>query len=159
MSETTTYLLIATGLVLIASLSTYIWKQLRFQRAHQLRLDDIEQQAREKTQQRRDYLIESIRLISHAMEHDEKLTLTEGAIRLKVLVEHLAPHLLTQEPYAILVLMFEQTQHIPLKEQFKALDRKAQRKYLAEMHKLEQQHQVALLDTARQLHSYPFESQ
>ncbi len=159
MSETTTYLLIATGLILIAGLSTYIWKQLKFQRTHQLRLDDIEQQAREKTQQRRDYLIESIRLISHAMEHDDKLTLTEGAIRLKVLVEHLAPHLLTQEPYAILVLMFEQTQHIPLKEKFKALDRKAQRKYLAEMHRLEQQHQVALIDTARQLHSYPFENQ
>lgn len=159
MSDTTTYLLIASGLILIAGLSAYIWKQLKFQRAHQQRLDDIEQQAREKTQQRRDHLIESIRLISHAMEHDDKLTLTEGAIRLKVLVEHLAPHLLSQEPYAILVLMFEQTQHIPLKEKFKALDRKAQRKFLAEMHRLEQQHQDALIDTARQLHRYPFESQ
>lgn len=159
MSENTIYLLIALGLVVIAGLSAYIWKTLKAQRNHQKRLDEIEQQAIQKTQERRDYLMESIRLISHAMEHDEQMTLTEGAIRLKVLVEHLAPHLLSQEPYAILVLMYEETQHIPLKEQFKALDKKAQKKFHREMRLLEAKHQDALIEAARKLHSYPFGDQ
>jgi len=157
MSENTTYLLIFTGLVLIAGLSTYIWKQLKWQRDRKQKLDELEQQAIQKTQERRDYLIESIRLISHAMEHDEQMTLTEGSIRLKVLLEHLAPHLLSQEPYSIFVLIYEETQHIPLKEKFKALDKKVQRKFLREMGVLEHKHEAELLDAARKLNSYPFE--
>ncbi|MCV6588025.1 MAG: DUF2489 domain-containing protein [Marinobacterium sp.] len=159
MSDTTIYLLITLGLTVIVGLSIYIWKQLKVQREHQQRLAEIEQEAIRKTQERRDYLIESIRLISHAMEHDEQMTLTEGAIRLKVLVEHLAPHLLSQEPYSILVLMFEETQHIPLKEQFKALDKKAQKKFHREMRLLEAKHQDALIEAAQKLHSYPFGDQ
>ncbi|MBY4677555.1 DUF2489 domain-containing protein [Marinobacterium arenosum] len=152
-----TYLLIATGLLLIAGLSLFIWKQLKFQRDHRQRQQALEQQAAEKAQQQRDYLIESIRVLSQAMETDEKLTLTEGCIRIKVLLESLAPHLLRQEPYDIFVLIFEQTQHIPIKEQWQKLDKTQQRRYIREMRKLENQHQEQILSAARAIHSYAFD--
>jgi uncharacterized protein HemX len=80
------YLLIALGIALCAVLVALIRRQLRAQRE---RLDVQEQQRQKlerEAREHRDYLADSVRIIANAVLHDEKMTITEGCIRLKVLI-------------------------------------------------------------------------
>lgn len=156
MSDTVLYALIILGLGVIAGLSIYILKQLSIQREHREKLEQIAQQAAEKTQERRDYLIESVQMISHAVINDDQMTSTEGCMRLHVLLDNLAPHLLKQEPYSVISLIYQQTQHIPIKEQWKSLDRKTQNKLKKEMIQLEKKHQNQIKEAAKLLKDYNF---
>lgn len=158
MTENTTYVLISLGLIIIAACVTYILKHIRTEQARKQKLEEIAAKAAENTQKRRDYLIESIHMISHAVINDEQMTATEGCIRLNMLIESLAPHLLSQEPYSIIALVHQQTQHIPIKEQWKQLDKTAKRKFTKEMDTLEKKHKEQIETAVKQLKNYDFTS-
>lgn len=153
MSTPLIYSLIVTGLVAIAILSLIIYRQLHRARAEKEEQAKREAEAIEALEERHQYLQESIRLVAGAILHDDKMSMTEGCIRLKVLLENFRPQLLEQEAYAVITEVHDKTSHIPIKEEWQALPRKLQRSYEKEMRELEQQHETAIQSVARELSS------
>lgn len=151
MSTTLTYSLIALGLLAIIILSAVIQRQLC--RARALKAEQVEREtaAVAALEERHQYLQESIQLVAGAILHDEKMTLTEGCIRLKVLLENYRPQLLQQEAYAVISEVHDKTSHIPIKDEWQALPKKLKRSYEQEMRALETEHQAAVEVIAREL--------
>ncbi|MGB2131092.1 MAG: DUF2489 domain-containing protein [Marinobacterium sp.] len=153
MSSTLIYSLIAVGLLAIAILSTLVYRQLSQARARKEEQAAREAAALAHLEERHQYLEESIRLVASAILHDDKMTLTEGCIRLKVLLENYRPQLLQQDAYAVITEVHDKTSHIPIKDDWKELPKKLQREYRQEMRALEQQHEAAVQAVARELSS------
>ncbi|MGB0468488.1 MAG: DUF2489 domain-containing protein [Pontibacterium sp.] len=157
MSEPLIYTFIILGLLICTGLTVYIVLQCRSIQSQSRIKAEKAREAEAKALEHRSYLIESIHVIAKAMIHDEKLTLTEGSIRLSALLDQLAPAL-KQEPDIIVIgRVQEATNHIPYLKAWKVLDKKEQRRYLREMHVIETEHRDALLKAAEVLSSYPFE--
>lgn len=153
MSSILIYSLIAVGVLAILVLSVVIYRQLGQARTRREEQAAREARAVAHLEERHRYLQESIQLVAGAMLHDEKMTLTEGCIRLKVLLENFRPQLLQQEAYAVINEMHDRTSHIPIKEEWQALPKKLKRSYEQEMRQLEATHQDALQAVARELSS------
>jgi hypothetical protein len=153
MNTTLIYTLIAGGLVAIALLATLILRQLQRERARKAEQAAQEEQWLQQFEARQAYLSESIRLVAGAILHDEKMTATEGCIRLKVLLENFRPHLLQEEPLRVISRIHDQTSHIPIKDEWQALPKKLKREYRQEMEQLENSHLDAIQGAARALSS------
>ncbi|MCO4757916.1 MAG: DUF2489 domain-containing protein [Oceanospirillaceae bacterium] len=157
MSETWVYGLIAVGLLVCVGLVVFIQRQRTTIKAAQ------EEQAAKlhaleaKAQEQRDYLIESIHVIANAMIHDERMTLTEGTIRISVLLDNLSPQLKQEPDFSVINEVFERTRHIPYLNKWKELDKQERWRYKQEMKQIEAEHKDALLKAAGLLASYPFE--
>jgi hypothetical protein len=145
------------GVLLIVALSWYIVHLLRAQRQRRTQQQERLAEAEKKAREQREYLISSIRVIARAMSSDEKMTLTEGCIRLKVLLDNLKPELHQNPDFEIIATHYEATRHIPYLKEWKSLDRSQQRRYQREMDTLERRHRDALLLAAGKLHAYPLE--
>lgn len=153
MNPTLTYVLIATGLLAIGLLSLLIRRQLQQRRAAQAAEAAYQQQAREHRQ----YLVDSIRLVAQAVLNDDKMTCTEGCIRLKVLLDNLAPHLHQHEDFAVIERIYAATRHIPYLQEWKALSRQEQARYQFEMVQLEAQHAAEIERAMHSLQRYPLD--
>lgn len=157
MSPTLIYTLIAVGLAAVLLLSLQIRRQLQRQRervaAEQAQAEQVKQQA----EAHRRYLADSVRLVASAVLHDEKMTLTEGCIRLKVLLDNLAPHLLQHQDFSIIERVYEATRHIPFLEAWKALSKVEQARYQLQMVQVEAEHLDAVQQAMRKLQEYPLE--
>ncbi len=92
MSQESQIALIVIGLIVIVVLSYIIYRQLQTQKRLKLAQEQALAEAQRKAQEQRDYLLESVRVISMAMR-DDQCELAEGCIRLKVLIDHMAPFL------------------------------------------------------------------
>lgn len=156
MSETWIYLLIILGVFLCIGLGIYILRQYQAleaaKQARQQRLAEVEQ----KAQENRDHLIESVHVIAGAMINDERMTLTEGTIRLSVLLDSLAPQMKLEPDISVLTTVYEKTKHIPYLQAWQSLDKQEKWQYLQEMKKVEAEHEAALLKAAAILKDYPF---
>ncbi|GGC04186.1 hypothetical protein GCM10011352_33010 [Marinobacterium zhoushanense] len=157
MSASLTYLLIAAGLIVILILSLVIRRQLLAQKhareQEQQQRETLERDAREHRQ----YLIDSVRIIAAAVLHDDKMTMTEGCIRLKVLLDNLAPHLHQHEQFAVINRVFEATSHIPFLEQWRALSSAEKRRYEKEMAQVEKEQGEHVRHAMQALQTYPLE--
>ncbi|MCW8885437.1 MAG: DUF2489 domain-containing protein [Motiliproteus sp.] len=156
MSEQLQWVLVVVGLGIVVALAMLIRHQLRQQReqkqAQQELLEDLQQQA----EKQRDHLVESIRVISLAMQ-DEQCELAEGCIRLKVLLDHLAPYLHEHEDFSVINEMFEATKHMPILEEWKKLKIKRRFELTAEREALEQKYKLQILAAAEKLAKYRFQ--
>jgi hypothetical protein len=157
MSDSLMFWATGLGLVIIAASSWYIVVHLRALRQQRQQREARQSQAEAKAREQRQYLIDSIRVIARAMSEDEKMTLTEGSIRLKILLDNLMPELHQNPDFAIISTHYEATRHIPYLEGWKSLELSQQRRYRQEMDVLEQQHRDALLRAAAKLHEYPLD--
>ncbi|MBR9828627.1 MAG: DUF2489 domain-containing protein [Oceanospirillales bacterium] len=153
MSTTLIYSLTAAGLLAILTLSAVIYRQVQRARIQREQQAAREAEAIAHFEAHHQYLEESIRLVAGAILHDEKMTLTEGCIRLKVLLENYRPQLLQQETYAVISEVYDKTSHMPIKEEWQALPKKLKHSYQQEMQALEQQYEAALQVVARELSS------
>ncbi len=95
MSTGWTYALIVIGSLIIALLLVVIYRQIRSDQERKAQIQAAEQKQAEEAARQRDYLVESVKLIANAILHDDKITLTEGCIRLKVMIDHLDPSLVS----------------------------------------------------------------
>ena len=148
--------LIVLGLAVIAGLVWLISRQLRTQRQVREGRQRVLEEVRIKAQQQRDYLIESVKVISAAVG-DGQCELTEGCIRLKKLLDHLAPHLHQHELFSIINQMYEATKHMPIMDEWKKLKIKQRFEFTREREALEKQHGEAILSAAKALSRYRFE--
>ncbi len=156
MSQNLQLLLIGVGLLVIAGLVYIIRGQLQSQRRARQLHDELLADVESKAQAQRDHLLESVRVISLAMQ-DEQCELAEGCIRLKKLLDHLAPHLHEHEDFCIINQMYEQTRHMPILEEWKKLKIRQRFELTREREGLEKQHRTAILAAASKLAHYNFE--
>jgi hypothetical protein len=157
MNTSLTYTLIVTGSVAIVLLSLLIRRQLRSQREQKAQRAAEAARLEQEAQAHRRYLIDSVRIISQAVLHDDKMTITEGCIRLKVLLDNLAPHLHQHEHFAVIEQVFDATRHIPFLDGWKALSRREQARFELEMAKIEAEHEPRVRKAMEALQTWPLE--
>jgi len=108
---------IVIGLVVIGLLLFYIWRQSRLLNEERLR----QKKAEEFQAKRKEEMVESIRIIAIAVE-EEQVEYSEACLRLKGLLDYVAPELLSQEPYNVFQAVHEKLEHMPTHRARKAAD-------------------------------------
>ena len=139
MSDAVIWSGIGLGLVVIVGLSWFILTKSRELKAIQT------QQAQQKAQQKeqRDYLIDSIKVIATTMLEDQ-VELSEGCIRIKVLIDHLDASLHENEAFKIFELMYRGTEHMPTHQARKDTDKNFLHKLDQQRFALEKQHRESI---------------
>ena len=156
MSQQTLYLLIGLSVLLGGFSLLFIVRSLKKinQVKHERALKA--QKIEENYRKRREYLIESIQVISRAVGTDEKLSYTEASIRLSTLLQMLSPDLLQRPELSALQQVHERTEHIPIKEEWKSLTKQERWKFQKEMHAIETEYSGAIDAAAQFLSEYDF---
>ncbi|WP_372965323.1 DUF2489 domain-containing protein [Marinobacter sp.] len=108
---------IIIGLVVIGVLLFYIWRQSRAIAEERQR----QRKAEEFQAKRKDEMVESIRIIAMAVE-EKQVEYSEACLRLKGLLDHVAPEMLTQEPYRVFQEVHDKLQHMPTHRARKAAE-------------------------------------
>ena len=131
----------------------YIWWRQRVRlKENQERIANLQGMLKEQYEHR----LDSVRVIVNAMDEGQ-CEYTEGCIRLKMLLDQIAPELLQQPAYAIIETMYKETEHMPIKEDWKQLDKKVKAKLTNERFALEGQHKEAIADAVKALRAHQFD--
>jgi len=146
MSEAIIWLGILMGLVMIAGLSWFILTKLREFKVLQAQRDQQEAQQADQ----RSYLIDSIKVIATTMLEDQ-VELSEGCIRIKVLIDHLDASLHEQESFKIFEQMYRDTEHMPTHQARKNTDKNFIHKLDQQRFALEKQHRESIHKAAEAL--------
>ena len=143
---------IAIGLVIIGALLVYIWRQSRLLSEQRLRQKKTEEfQAR-----RRDEMIESIRIIAMAVEEDQ-VEYSEACLRLKGLLDHVAPDLLEKSPFRVFQEVHDKIQHMPTHRARQATDTRLVEKMDKERHAVEKAHSDEVRRAATAIRHHRFD--
>ena len=100
--------LIIAGLVAIILLAVFIRRQMQLLSENRKR----QAKAEEFQTNRRKDMIRSVRVIAMAVEEDQ-IEYSEACLRLKGLLDHIAPELLEQSPFRVFQDVHDQLQHMP----------------------------------------------
>ncbi len=127
-----------------------------------LKLRGVKQQQNEQIQLNRQAWLDSqeelagdIRFIAKAMVQ-QQCEITEGCLRLKVLMDRLDETLQHQTQYQTIQLHYQKTAHMPHHQAYKALTKKQQFKLDQDRFELEGQHRQQILLEAKLLSDYQF---
>jgi hypothetical protein len=129
MSEQVVFLLIITGLIIIAGLSVFILNRYRQLKEHNIKRLKALKEQEHRIEEKKAHVLESLRVLSKALSEGQ-VGAVEGAIRIKTLLEYYDHTLLAQPKNKILLDVFYQTEHIPILDAWKSLDRSTRKKYL-----------------------------
>lgn len=143
--------LIVAGLIASVLLVLFIVRQWRILRRAR---------ARERSQaafhaQRRESIVDSLQVLAMAIEQDQ-VEYSEACLRIKGLLELVAPELLTQPPYQVFQDVHDQISHMPTHQARQDTDRKFVRKMDKERFAVEQQHADAIRRAATALRQHTF---
>lgn len=150
MTHTTLWVFIAIGTGIALFLLFYIlklWKKV--QQLEAINTDIKNQQA----ESLKDFQLEageSIKVIAQCLL-DEQVDLSEGSIRIKVLLDHISPELHDDPNFNIFSIMYNATEHMPTHEARKQADKKLIRQLDKERLSLEEKHKNAILKAAQSL--------
>ncbi|WP_409523582.1 DUF2489 domain-containing protein [Nitrincola sp. MINF-07-Sa-05] len=150
------YFFIFIGLIVIAGLLVFIFKHLAKQKQFKFEQEAAARKHREEAQQHRQYLVDSIRILSQGMVKEE-LRLTEGCIRIKVLIDNLVPHLLTDAKFMVFNHVYNETAHIPRLKEWKALTADERREHEVTLERLETEFKDDIHEALAELNRYPLE--
>ena len=140
MSSNTLIVLLAVFCILMFGLVGWLYMRQRAAlKINQARIAGLQDMLKKQYQHR----VESIGVIASAMM-DKQCEYTEGCIRLKQLVEQVEPEILGKEEFKVIKLMYSETEHMPIKEQWTQLDKTAKQKFTQQRFKLEAKHEVAI---------------
>lgn len=143
--------LIAAGLITIVILGIFITRQGRALRHHNA--------TRRKNEafmaERRKKMAESIRVIAMAVEEDQ-VEYSEACLRLKGLLDHLAPELLQQSPYSVFLEVHDRISHMPTHRARKKTDKRFVDKMDEERFAVEKEFRDAIRRAATAIREYDF---
>ncbi len=141
---------IAFALILIVILSTvalYLWRKVwRLQAEEAKRRADAEQK-RVETQA---YIIESLQVICHTLLREE-MNISEGAIRLKVLLDNLGQPERGTAPYTMINQLHDAVSHFDTHEVRSALPKIERRLQDAKREALEDEHRTVFSEEVQML--------
>ncbi len=136
------YFAIATGCLLIAVLSVYIYRNLSAQKQREQEQKKILDQHFKEHQEQQEYVSSSINIIVKALSTGQ-IEVVEASIRLKVLVDQLRPNL-QENSFPVLESVFEATKHIPKLKAWKSLTKQERKKFTKLINELEVEHAEAV---------------
>ena len=151
-----------TEIVIVALLSLFcvimltvvllLWRRQRARlKDNQQRIENLQVMLQDQYQHR----VDSIRVIANAMDEGQ-CEFTEGCIRLKMLIDQLDPTLLEREELAIISHIYAETEHMPIKEDWKQLDKKVKTKLTNERFALEGKNHEAIAAAVKALRQHQF---
>lgn len=143
------------GLFIIAGLSAYAWSLTRRVRQQDAEREKQREELETQIREQRERVNRSIQVIAQGMLEDQ-LTLTEGAIRIRVLLESLQVESDIQEEFQAFYLLADATSHIPILDAWKALKIKEKLVYDQEREKLESDHREFVVDAAQRIQNRHF---
>jgi hypothetical protein len=146
MSDTVIWSIICVGLVIITGLSWFILTKVRELKIYQAQRAQEEAQKAEKL----NYLKESIKVLATTILEDQ-VELSEGCIRIKVLIDHLDASLHEQESFKIFEEMYKSTEHMPTHQARKNTDKNFIHKLDQQRFALEKKHRESIREGARAL--------
>lgn len=156
MSESLLYTLIVFFTVISVGLALFVWKLLLKNKEMNRQYEDSLQKHADAAQEQKNYIIDSIRIISRGII-DEQCPLTEGCIRLKVLIDNYAPQLHQLPDLQVVELMYGKTSHIPTLDAWKRLSSIERISFQKEIDLLEKKYRDDIHMAAKFLKEYPFE--
>ena len=127
------------------------WRQRVRKKTNQQRIQSLQVMLQKQYEHR----ITSIGVIANAMEQGQ-CEFTEGCIRLKHLIDQTHPQLLVQDEYAIIAFINSQTEHMPIKEDWKKLDKMVQGKLTKERYALEAKYRSDIEAAVKALQAHKF---
>lgn len=145
--------LIITGLLAIALLVAFIVRQFRALQDSRKRQEKAETFQKE----RRDSMIESIRVLAMAVEENQ-VEYSEACLRIKGLLDHVAPELLDQPPFRIFQEVHDQIQHMPTHRARQETDARFVEKMDRERLAVEKEHADAIRRAATSIRHHPFQA-
>jgi hypothetical protein len=131
-----------------------VWMQLK---VYKLEKKKKQQQLELETQQKEHqaYLNNSIQVLAQGLI-DDQLTLTEGAIRISVLMENCQINEDVRKEFIAFFQLMEATSHIPILDQWKQLPKKQKLKLDLERLTIEQQFKDFVIDAAKRIRGREF---
>jgi len=144
------FLVIALAILIIVGLSgyaIYLYFKLRTQTIEK---EKKEQELSEELAGRREHYRDSVRVICSAIV-EEQVSLTEGAIRISMLVSQLELTEQEKGDFQVFFQLTEATSHIPILEEWKNLSKKEKLSYDQEREKLEESFKAFVEDSARRI--------
>ncbi|MCG2582377.1 MAG: DUF2489 domain-containing protein, partial [Marinobacter sp.] len=105
--------------------------------------------------ERRQSMVESIQVIALAVEEDQ-VEYSEACLRLKGLLDHVAPELLEQSPFRVFQEVYDQIQHMPTHRARQATDTRFIEKMDKERIAIEEKHADAIRRAATALRHHTF---
>lgn len=144
--------LIIAGLLAIALLVAFIGRQFRALQNSRRRQEKAEYFQKE----RRDSMIESVRVLAMAVEENQ-VEYSEACLRIKGLLDHLAPELLDQPPFRVFQEVHDQIQHMPTHRARQETDARFVEKMDRERLAVEQEHADAIRRAATAIRHHPFQ--
>lgn len=142
----------AAILLILSGVAAYYWiklKQVRKQQQAQIA------QNQKAWLDRQQELAADIRFIANSMLQ-EQCEITEGCMRLKVLMDHLDQDLAQKTEFQTLQFYYQQTLNMPHHEAYKALNRKEQFNQDKKRFALEDKYREQILIEAKHIAQYPF---
>lgn len=144
--------LIIAGLIAIACLLWFIQKQARLLSEGRRR----QQKAREFQAKRREDMIDSLRVIAMAVEADQ-IEYSEACLRIKGLLDHVAPHLLDEAPFRVFQTVHEKLEHMPTHRARQATETRFVEKMDKERFRVEEIHADEIRRAATAVRHHQFE--
>lgn len=153
------YIYFLTALLLCVCVVLLIYIQRKFKQMKAIKREEELQKKRvaERYKEQRAYLIESIGVIAKAYGSDERLSCTEACMRLSTLLSALSPTLLDKPELSVIREVHRKTEHIPVKDKWKALSKQERWGFSKEMAKVESEHETDVIAAAAYLTTYDFD--
>ncbi|MBW7472306.1 DUF2489 domain-containing protein [Marinobacter sp. M216] len=145
--------LIIAGLIAITLLLAFIRRQvgtLSEGRRRRLKAEAFQQKRRED-------MIDSIRVIAMAVE-TEQVEYSEACLRIKGLLDHVAPELLEQTPFRVFQEVHEKLEHMPTHRARQATDTRFVEKMDKERFEVEKVHADEIRRAATAIRHHQFDA-
>ncbi|MEX0605015.1 MAG: DUF2489 domain-containing protein [Marinobacter sp.] len=146
------WILILAGLAAIVLLVVFISRQTRVLKRDKATAD----RTKAFQDERRASMIKSIQVLAMAVEQDQ-IEYSEACLRIKGLLDHVAPDLLNQTPYRIFQEMHEHMQHMPTHQARQDTDSRFVQKMDEERFALEKQHADTIRRAATAIRHHRFQ--
>jgi hypothetical protein len=146
MPETVTWILSALGTFCAMVMLIFIsrqWKRIK------LGKEIARQQAEQNDRSQRE-IKSSLRVLSLSLI-EEQIDFAEGCIRVKVLLDAIAPKLHQNPDFTVFNLMYDETSHMPTHGARQEMDKRFRRKLDKQRFELENQHRAEIKSAAKKL--------
>ena len=157
MSTSVIYILIAIALLICATALVFIKHHYGVINAAKKSQSEAKEKLQKRYEEQRAYLVESVQVIAKAVGSDDKLSHTEACMRLAALLKSLAPQLLENPDFSVILEVYKRTEHIPILGEWKQLSKQQQWKFKQEMLSVEQQFGSRVEAAAERLARYDFQ--
>ena len=150
MPHSNPWIFILAGSIVSVLLVVFIHRQI----INLKRIETTKKNLQQRTEATRAHVISSIKLLARCILADQ-VEFSEACIRIKVLLDNLAPDIHREPEYAIFNEIYESTSHMPTHEARKKVDRRFLFKLDKQRWELEARNEADIRKAAKKLLSHP----